>query len=210
MKRSRLFPARIVALALLGAIVLAGCGALSSGDDPTPGPSPTPLPGTVLDPPKDLEDFTLTDQAGDPLSLSDLRGEAVVMFFGYTHCPDICPTTIADFKRVKADLGDDASKVAFVFVSVDPDRDTPGHLATYLGNFDPDFIGITGDELTLRGIAQQFGVFFQRSNYDESGDNYLVDHTASTFVVGPEGRLRIVYPYDTDPSIIADGIRKLL
>ncbi len=207
---SRLSLVRIVALALVSVIVLAGCGALSSGDDPMPGPSATPLPGTVLDPPKDLEDFTLTDQAGQPLSLSDLRGKAVVMFFGYTSCPDVCPVTISDFKRVKSDLGDDAAQVAFVFVSVDPDRDTPDRLATYLGNFDPAFIGITGDELTLRGIAQQFGVFFQRHTYDDSGENYLVDHTASTFVVGPEGRLRIIYPYDTDPAIIADGIRKLL
>lgn len=195
-----------VMITLVLVIALAGCG----GDGAAPGPTSTPLPGTVLDPPKDLNDFTLTSQAGEPMSLSDLRGKAAVMFFGYTSCPDVCPVTLADFKRVKADLGDDAAQVAFVFVSVDPDRDTPERLATYLGNFDSSFIGMTGDEVTLRGIAQEFGVFFQRHTYDESGENYLVDHTASTFVVGPEGRLRIVYPYDTDPAIVADGVRTLL
>lgn len=191
-------------------IVLAGCDSPSLGRDRTPIPTRTPPPGTVLDPPRDLTDFTLTAHTGEPINLSDLSGQAVVMFFGYTSCPDVCPVTVADFKRVKLELGEDAPEVAFVFVSVDPDRDTPERLAAYLRNFDPEFIGMTGDEAALRTIAQEFGVFFQRHTYDESGENYLVDHTASTFVVGPEGKLRIVYPYDTEPRYIAAGVRQLL
>jgi len=198
-RSQRAFGPRFLALAVLAAVVLSACGGLSFGSDSTPEPTVTPLPGTVLEPPRDLLDFTLTSHTGDPIRLSDL----------HTACPDVCPVTVADFKRIKAELGEDAAQVEFIFISVDPDRDTPERLATYLGNFDPEFIGMTGDEATLRDIAQDYGVFFQRHSYDESG-NYLVNHTASTFVVGPDGRLHIIYPYDTEPWIIADGVRKLL
>lgn len=194
--------------AVLAALLLGGCGG-SSGDKDN-GPTATPLPGTVLDPPRDVADFTLTDQTGSPMKLSDLGGKVAVLFFGYTFCPDICPTTLSDFKLVKRALGDDAAQVAFVFISVDGERDTPERLAQYVGAFDPDFIGLTGDEPTLRQIAQDYGVFFQRTTYDNTQADYLVDHTASSFVVGPDSRLHIVIPYDTDPEVIAQRIKTLL
>jgi protein SCO1/2 len=190
---------------LFAALIMAGCG---SGDKSS-GPTATPLPGTLLDPPKEVSDFTLTSNANQPFHLSDLRGKVAVLFFGYTHCPDVCPTTMADFKRVKADLGDDAARVAFVFISVDGARDTPDRLATYVHAFDPDFIGLTGDDATLRAIAKDYGVFFQRVNYDNP-DNYLVDHTATSFAVGPEGKLRVVFSYQSDPAGMAQRIRSLL
>ncbi len=205
MKGTRLWIAGIAALLV---VALAACG--SDGGSDAPGPTATPRPGTVLDPPKEIGDFTLTSHTGDPLSLSDLRGKAVLLFFGYTHCPDVCPMTLAEFKQVKRELGDAADRVAFVFASVDGERDTPERLAAYVGAFDPDFIGLTGDEATLREIGRDYGLFFQRSTYDNTQADYLVDHTASSFVVGPEGRLRIVYPYQTDPAIIAEGIAALL
>jgi protein SCO1/2 len=191
-----------VAIALLSA-ALAACGGGGDG-----GPTATPLPGTLLDPPKEVSDFTLTDQDGQPFRLSDLRGRVALLFFGYTNCPDICPTTLSEFKRVKALLGDDAQRVAFVFVSVDGARDTPERLAAYVRAFDPQFIGLTGDDAALRPIARDFGVFYQRVNY-ESDANYLVDHTASTFVVDQQGRLRLVFPYGTDPSAIVTRLRAL-
>lgn len=198
----------VIGMAALLIAALAGCA--SGGESSDPGPTATPRPGTVLDPPKEIGDFTLTSQTGDPLSLSDLRGKAVLLFFGYTNCPDVCPTTLSEFKQVKRELGDAADRVAFVFASVDGERDTPERLAAYVGAFDPDFIGLTGDEATLREIGRDYGLFFQRSSYDDTQADYLVDHTASSFVVGPEGRLRIVYPYATDPAIIAEGIVALL
>jgi protein SCO1/2 len=194
-----------LALVVFFGSIAAGCGS-SSGSS---GPTATPLPGTVLDPPKVVSDFTLTSDANQPFHLSDLRGKVAVLFFGYTHCPDVCPTTLADFKRVKAHLGDDADRVSFVFISVDGARDTPERLATYVHAFDPDFIGLTGDDATLRTIAQDYGVFFQRVNYDNP-DNYLVDHTASSFAVGPEGKLRVVFAYQSDPAGMAQRIRSLL
>lgn len=204
----RVYRFGIIWIAILLAGALAGCS--SGGGSSDPGPTATPRPGTVLDPPKEIGDFTLTSHTGDPLSLSDLRGKAVLLFFGYTHCPDVCPMTLSEFKQVKRELGDAADRAAFVFVSVDGARDTPERLAAYVGAFDPDFIGLTGDEAALRQIGRDYGLFFQRSAYDNTQADYLVDHTASSFVVGPEGRLRIIYPYGTDPAIIAEGIAALL
>jgi len=196
--------ARLVLVALLP-ILLAACGSLTSGQG---SPTATPLPGTVYDPPLQVSNFTLTSDTGQPLSLSDLRGKAVVLFFGYTHCTDVCPTTMADFKRVKVALGDDAARVAFVFISVDGARDTPDVLAAYVHAFDLQFIGLTGDGATVSAVAKDYGVFFQR--VDTSSPDYEVEHTSTTFVVDPEGRLRIVFPYQTDPAIIAQRIQALL
>ncbi len=192
--------------ALILIALLAGCGA----DAARTGPAATPLPGTVLDPPRALADFTLTDQTGAPFRLSDLRGRAALVFFGFTHCPDVCPATLAEFKRVKAQLGSRAPEVAFVFVSVDGARDTPERLAEYVGAFDPAFIGLTGDDATLRPIAREFGVYYQAVKPEGSQVDYLVDHTASSFALDREGRLAIVFSYGTPPEAIARRVRDLL
>jgi protein SCO1/2 len=195
---------RLVLLVLLTTL-LAACGSLTGGQG---NPTATPLPGTLYDPPLQVSDFTLTSDTGQPFRLSDLRGKAVVLFFGYTHCTDVCPTTMADFKRVKTALGSDAARVAFVFISVDGARDTPDVLAAYVHAFDPQFIGLTGDEATVSAIAKDYGVFFQR--VDNGTPDYEVEHTSTTFVVDTEGRLRIVFPYQTDPAVMAQRIQALL
>ncbi len=200
-----MFRRLMLMLAIGTALMLSGCGSESGAS----GPSPTPLPGTVLDPPKALRDFTLTSHTGDALSLGDLRGKTVLIFFGFTHCPDVCPTTMADFKRVKAELGADAEQVAFVFISVDGERDTPDRLASYLHAFDPDFIGLTGADAEIRAVAEDFGVFYQRVD-EGHADHYMVDHTASSFVVGADGTLRIVFSYQSDPAGMAARIRGLM
>lgn len=182
--------------------------AISSGRDSAPTPEPE-LSGTVLEPPKVVGDFTLTGQDGEPFTLSDLRGKVVVLYFGYLSCPDVCPTTFASYRQTAALLGDDLDDVRFVFISVDPARDTPERLAAYVSAFHPDFFGATGDDATLRTIARDYGVFYQRVDYDNDV-NYLVDHTASTFVVGPEGRLRAVMRYGTTPDTLARILRMFL
>jgi protein SCO1/2 len=198
----------LLVLALLLAGTLAACG--GDGDGGESGPTPTPKPGTILDPPKDVGDFTLTGQTGEPFHLSDVRGKVTLLYFGYTFCPDVCPMSLSHYKRVKSLLGDDADQLAVVFVSVDGERDTPDRLAHYLSAFDPDFIGVTGTDSEIRTVAKDYGVFYQRASYDNTEADYLVDHTASTFVVGPEGRLRIIYPYGTDPAIMVEGVQMLI
>lgn len=186
--------------------VLAGCGLAPDPAQPTA----TPLPGTVLNPPRELADFTLIDHTGAPFGLDDLRGRVTLVFFGFTHCPDICPTTLAEFKQVKTQLGRSAGEVAFVFVSVDGARDTPERLAAYVSAFDPDFIGLTGDEAALRPVTAEFGVYYQAHAPASGSENYLVDHTASVFALDREGRLAIVFPYGTPPDAITRRLRALL
>lgn len=198
-------PIWILALVMVAAALLAACGA----EEP-PAPTATPLPGTVLEPPRPLQNFTLTDHTGAPFALADLEGRAALVFFGFTHCPDVCPTTLGEFKRVKSLLGEEADEVAFVFVSVDPQRDTPERLAQYVGAFDPAFIGLTGDDAALRPIAQEFGVYYQVVPLEDSATEYLVDHTASSFALDREGRLAIVFSYGTPPDAIAQRLRALL
>ena len=198
----------VLAAILLLTAALAACGSGDNGGETQP--TATPKSGTILDPPKEVGDFTLTDQTGAPFHLSDLRGKVVILYFGYTFCPDVCPMSLSFYLRVKNTLGADADKLAVVFISVDGERDTPDRLANYLSAFDPDFIGLTGTDTDIRIVAKDYGVFFQRVSYDNTQADYLVDHTASTFVVGPEGRLRIIYPYGTDPAIMVEGVRMLI
>lgn len=183
-----------------------------------------PEAGAMVSPPYLVQDFTLTSQTGEPIRLSDLRGRAVLMFFGYTHCPDVCPTTLADYRRVKQALGNEAKDAAFVFISIDGERDTPDVLSQYLGQFDADFIGMTGDEETLRKLGAQFGLIFEQQTdsqeHEHEGedthtedltvDNYFVDHTSPSFLIDPDGYLRTVYFYNTKVDAVVEGIRGLV
>lgn len=197
----------ILQLTLIVTLFLSAC----SASTPTAQPTADPGQGTMIDPPVELTDFTLASSPdGKPLSLSDLRGQPVLLFFGYTFCPDVCPTTLSEFKRVKAQLGADGDRVRFVFVSVDPERDTPAALARFVGNFDPSFIGLQGDEATLRKIGKEYGLYYQKQPVAGTSAAYLIDHSAASYLIDGQGRLRIVYSYGTTPDIIAAGVRGLL
>ncbi|MCO5176469.1 MAG: SCO family protein [Thermomicrobiales bacterium] len=204
---------RFALLALIGGLIIGLSGFttwayLGRGNDELPGV------GTkqVVEPPTQLPDFTLTSQTGQPLSLSELYGKPVLLFFGFTHCPDICPTTLAEFRSIKQDLGDAGQNVAFVFVSVDGSRDTPDIIANYVGRFDPNFIGLTGTEDLVREVGKDYFLQFQRADLgDGAADgDYTVDHTAYTYLIDPEGRLRVIYPFQTSPSTIVDDLKSLL
>lgn len=164
--------------------------------------------GTMIDPPRELSDFTLIGTDGQPLSLSDLRGKVTLLFFGYTHCPDVCPLTMGEYKRIKAALGDQADEVNFLMISVDGERDTPEHLNRYIGSFDEDFLGMTGTEDDLKRIGTDYGLFFQANT--EEGENYTVDHTASMFMVDQEGYLRTIFTFGTEPDVITGYVQDLL
>lgn len=202
-------------LFVLVALLLSAC-ATSAATVPTAAPdssgeSDVPTAGTSIDPPRDLTDFTFpSSDGGKPMSLSDLRGKPVLLYFGYTFCPDVCPTTMSDFIRVKQSLGDQADQLTVLMVSVDPDRDTPEVLHRYLGAFDPSFIGMSGDDATLRKIGSEYGLYYKRHNVEGSSAAYLVDHSAAAYLIDKQGRLRMVYSYGTPPTVIAPDVERLI
>jgi protein SCO1/2 len=166
--------------------------------------------GIVLESPRVAEDFTLPASTGESMSLSDFRGKYVVLFFGYTYCPDVCPTTLSDLQQMLKGLGEDqASDVQVLMVSVDPERDTPEQLATYLTFFDPNYIGMTGTVADIQPVASQFGIFFERQKGSEN-TAYLVDHTSAVTVIDPEGRVRIIFPYGVKGSEMAADLAYLM
>ncbi len=155
------------------------------------------------------KDFHLTDHAGRPRALSDFRGKVVAIFFGYTHCPDVCPTTLSDFALALRDLGADGKKVQVLFVTVDPERDTPELLARYVPSFNPDFLGMYTDPASLAALAKDFKVVYQK-NTQSGSKNYLIDHSAGTYVYDAHGQLRLHIPYGAGARDIAHDLRQLL
>lgn len=166
--------------------------------------------GTVLDPPLTVQDFTLTDQHGQPFRLSDHQGQVVLLFFGYTFCPDVCPVTLGIWKRVHEALGEDAQQVRFVFITVDPERDTPERLLQHVAIFNPEFIGLTGTPEALQPVYQTFGVYLEKESASESAAGYLVSHTASAFVVDRAGQWRLRHAFETPADDVVHDIVQLL
>jgi protein SCO1/2 len=152
--------------------------------------------------------FALTDHTGKPRTLADFRGKVVVVFFGYTHCPDVCPTTLVELKQVMQALGPDADKVQVVFITLDPERDTQQVLAQYVPAFDPRFIGMFADLPTTLKTAKDFKVFFEKRAGTTAG-SYTIDHTAASFAFDPQGRLRLYVKTDS-VGTLTDDIRTLL
>jgi len=189
---------RAVVLGLLAAMFSA-CSGLSVA------PTPTPINGIhPMTPPKSVRAFTLTDQDNSAFDINTLKGKWVLLTFGYTHCPDVCPGTLARFKQIKIALETTADKMNFVFIGVDSERDTPPVLKSYLANFDKAFIGLTSDEQTLRGIIPDFGVTFIKHQPDADG-NYAVDHTAVSFLLNRDGQIDVFYSYGMDyDAMLAD------
>lgn len=155
------------------------------------------------------EDFRLTDHNGKSRTLADFRGKVVVMFFGYTHCPDVCPTTLSEMGRVMQILGRDAERLQVLFVTLDPARDTPELLSKYVPSFNPTFLGLYGDGAATEKVAKDFKIFY-RIAVGKTAESYTVDHTAASLVFDPQGRLRLFINYGLGADQIAPDIKKLL
>jgi protein SCO1 len=153
------------------------------------------------------QQLELTDHTGKPRRLEDFRGKAVVLFFGFTHCPDICPTTLAEISNSIKQLGPDADRVQVLMVSVDPERDTPDALAKYVSAFDPRFLGLRGDLQATRRVAQEFKIYFEKR---KQGESYAVDHSGQSYVIDPQGRLRLLVRHDRIAQDLAPDLRTLL
>jgi len=155
-------------------------------------------------------EIELTRDNGTSFRLSEMRGNAVLLFFGYTSCPDVCPTTMAELKQALEKLGEaDAKRVQVLFITVDPERDTPERVQEYVDHFNSDFIGLSGTETELAGVWQDYGVF--REIVDgTSAAGYLVNHTARVTLIDRDGNLRLSYAFDTPVESIVHDLKLLL
>lgn len=169
---------------------------------------PPVLHGTVIEPPKPMPDFTL-QSANGPVSLSDFRGKVVILYFGYTSCPDVCPTTLAHVRYAFNELGERAKGAQLLFVAVDWKKDTPERVASYLSAFHPDFIGVSGTEAEINAVTKDFGIFYQINPPDENG-YYTVDHTATVLVLDREGRLMLTWPYGMTAEEMLEDLQAVL
>jgi protein SCO1 len=180
---------------IIFSLVLAGCDG---------GPKFKSTDITGVDYGKSLE---LTDHTGRARRLEDFRGKAVVLFFGFTHCPDICPTTLGDISNALKQLGPDADRVQVLFVTVDPERDTQEALAKYVTAFDPRFLGLYGNAAATQRAAQEFKIYYEKR---KTADSYSVDHSAQSYVMDPQGRLRLLVRHDRIGSDLPADLRALL
>lgn len=161
--------------------------------------------------PRPVADFTFPAHTGDNLTLSDLQGRPVLLYFGYTHCPDVCPLTIYDYSRVREELGAQADDAAYLFISVDPERDTPESIAEYVGARGAGWLlGVSGDHPNLRRIGVDYGLYYEQQTETSSRAGYLVDHTASSYLLNAEGELVSIFAFGTEPAVIADVLRDYL
>ena len=154
-------------------------------------------------------ELALVDHTGTPRTLADYKGKAVVIFFGYTQCPDVCPATLATLAETMNQLGPDAERVQVLFVTVDPDRDTQALLSQYVPAFDPRFVGLRGDAAATERVAKEFKVIYQKQPGATPG-SYTVDHSAGVFVFDPQGRLRLYASHGQGPEVFAHDLRELL
>lgn len=166
--------------------------------------------GAAVNPPYPAPDFTLVDQRGEPFRFSSLRGKVVALYFGYTFCPDACPGTLLNFRQARQLLGSQADRVQFVFVSVDPERDSPERIREYLSNFDPSFLGLTGKPAEVTPVLRQYGVVAEKVYVEGSSAGYLMNHTASVYLIDPNGMMRVMVFYGQRAEDLAHDIRQLL
>lgn len=169
---------------------------------------PPKLNGSVIEPPKSMPVFTLQSAQG-PVTLSSFQGKLVVLSFGYTSCPDICPLTLANLRQGMDRLGDKAGNVQVIFISVDWNRDTPEKLSGYASAFRPDFIGLTGTQAQIDKVTKDFGIFYLLNVPDNNGF-YSVDHTSTVLVLDRQGRLVLTWPNGTQPDEISADLGVLL
>ena len=184
-------------LILLIALLLAACG------------EPAKFNATEL---KDVswgKGFSVTDHNGKARTLADFHGKAVILFFGYTQCPDVCPTNLSNMREVIDKLGSDADRVQMLFMTVDPERDTPALLKEYVPSFHPSFLGLYADAAHTAVVAKEFKVFYVKQP-GSTPTTYTVDHTAGSYVFDPAGKLRLYVKHGDSPERIAEDLRRLL
>ncbi len=182
---------------LLCAMFLASCGDYS-------------FRGTLLDEPTAAPEIALTDGQGRPWRLSDQEGKITLLFFGFTNCPDVCPTALADIAAARQQLGTDAERIQAVLITVDPERDTPARLGQYMAAFDPTFIGLSGSQAELQVVYSSYGVYAAKRDLPNSALGYTMDHTPSIYVIDQQGRWRAMFSHGVPVRDLVSDLRFLL
>ncbi|MEA2003077.1 MAG: SCO family protein [Actinomycetota bacterium] len=170
---------------------------------------PHEFTGTVLSFPEEAPQFTLTADTGEPMGIDAFRGKVVLLYFGYTFCPDICPASLAELADAIEVLGDDGDMVQVVMVSVDPARDTPEVLGTYVDHFDPSFVGMTGTDAEIADVAARYNIFYEAQE-GSAATGYLVDHWSGVMVIDPDGKLVELLSFGTSGELIAADVGEWL
>jgi protein SCO1/2 len=194
----------VLLAAALGVAALTGCDKLGLGKPPAPQFKGADITGVDY-----AKTLALPDANGQPRTLADFKGKVVVVFFGYTQCPDVCPTTMAELAQVKKALGPDGDRVQGVFVTVDPERDTPAILRAYMASFDPSFVALRGTLEETKAAAKEFKVFFAKVPGKAEG-SYTMDHTAGSYVLDTQGKIRLFERYGGGADALTADIKALL
>ncbi|MHA1536112.1 MAG: SCO family protein [Alphaproteobacteria bacterium] len=205
-------PRRARLVRLLAAVILgagAGFGLLALFPEDKGGPAAIVGPVTTRGVALIGGSFSLTDQHGKSRTEREFRGKYMLIFFGYTHCPDVCPTGLQDMSEALDALGPEAGKVQPIFVTIDPKRDTPALLKDYAANFHSKLIALTGTPAAIARAAKAYRVYFARTG-DKSGDDYLMNHSTFTYFMGPDGKYLTRFTHNTKPKSMAAGMRKFL
>jgi protein SCO1 len=187
----------------------AALGMLAACDGSRPGAERPSFKGVDITGAEYARKLALTDADGRPRTLADFKGKVAVVFFGYTQCPDVCPTTLAELAEVKRSLGADGARVVGIFVSVDPERDTAELLKAYVANFGADFVALRGTPEQIRDAAKEFKVFYAKVP-GKTETSYTIDHTAGSYVFDTQGRVRLFTRYGSGAKALADDLRILL
>lgn len=170
---------------------------------------PSQFKGTLMPAAIPAPDFTLSNADGQGVKLSDFQGKIVLLYFGYTFCPDVCPSSLSDLKLVQNRLDESGEKIQVIMVTIDPERDTPEKIAQYVAHFHPTFIGLSGSKEEIDAAGEGYGVYYERHE-GTAATGYLVDHTARIFVIEPDGTYRLSFGFGTPVDDIASDLRLLL
>lgn len=190
--------ASILTLTLI-IILLTGCNSVKTHE----------FAGTVMENVVTIPDFTLMTAGDVPITLSNFADRYVFLYFGYTFCPDVCPATLSELVQVRRELGSLADRVQVIMITVDPDRDTPEVMQSYVNHFDPAFIGLSGSQAEIDAISQTYGVYYEKHE-GTAATGYLIDHTARVFLLSPDRKTLISYPFATSPADIVADLNWLL
>ncbi|MBN1220625.1 MAG: SCO family protein [Anaerolineae bacterium] len=166
--------------------------------------------GGLIDPPIQLPDFELTATDGHPFHLSDVEGDIALLYFGYTYCPDVCPLTMWEVKKALAELETGRERIHVIFISVDPERDTPEVLANYMNAFGPEFMGLTDDFAKIQEMMKSYGAFAEKEAVSDSALGYLVNHTARLYLIDPQQQLLLQYPFGFTAEDLTSDLEYLI